>query len=282
MNFLNKLFRPRVAAGVFVGRRRTRDISYLANSPFGFPGRSTRSVPAPKIVAGVNDSTTPIASFGLFTAPTASNTWRNVQAGDLGAAIQGIAIQAFPFQPSSATNYGAQSIGGLVAVPAGPLDIMRSGFATVYCNSSTAASATLISPVCVWTAASSGTHIQGGCEIAPAATVASAPGANTGNGTVGTLSVTAASASPGAYLVKFTAATTFNVFDPNGRELLPGTTGVAYSDGGVAFTITAGGTAFVAGDSFTVTATFQTATLPNASFAGPGDASGVIEVAFNL
>lgn len=282
MNFLKKLFRPRVAAGVFVGRRRTRDMSFLANSPFGFPGRSTRNVPAPKIVAGINDGTTPITSFGLFTVPTSSNTWRNVQPTDLATAIQGLAIQSFPFQPASATNYGAQAIGGLVAVPAGALDIMRSGFATLYCNPSTAASANLTSPVCVWLAASTGNHVQGGVEIAPAATVASAPGANTGNGTLGTLSVVAATAQSGAYLVKFTAATAFNVYDPNGRELLPGTTGVAYSDGGIAFTITAGGTAFVAGDSFTVTATFQTATLVNSSFAGPGDASGVIEVAFNL
>jgi hypothetical protein len=283
---LMKLFRPRAAAGVFVGRRRTRDISFLAQSPVGFIGRTTRSVPAPKITPDPQDATNPIAAFGLACMMTATNTVRSILASDGGLnAIAGIAVANFPFQPSSATNYGAQALSALTSCPAsGIMDTLKSGFMTVYCNSSTAASATKVSPVCVWTAASSGNHIQGGFEIAPSASVVSAPGANTGNGTVTAgPTVTPASAQNGAYTIKFTAATTFNVFDPNGRELLPGSTGVAYSDGGIGFTITAGGTAFVAGDSFTVTTTFQTITLgSNSYFNGPGDSTGAIELAYNL
>jgi hypothetical protein len=94
--------------------------------------------------------------------------------------------------------------------------------------------------------------------------------------------VAAASVQNGVYSVQFTGATTFNVFDPNGRELLTGKTGVAYSDGGIGFTITAGGTAFVAGDGFTVTVTMNTIPVPNAYFNGPGDNTGAIELLYNL
>lgn len=285
-DFLKKLFRPRAAAGVFVGRRRTRDISFLAQSPSGFIGRITRSVPAPKVVPDINDATNPVLFFGLAVLATALNTVRTVLATD-GAlnAIAGIAVAPFPFQASSATNFGAQALSALTAAPAGLIDINRSGFQTVYCNTAQVAAASKVSPVCVWIAASIGTHIQGGFETTPSASGVSAPGANTGNGTMTAgPAITAGAAQSGAYSIKFTGATTFNVFDPNGRELLPGNTGVAYADGGIGFTITAGGVAFIAGDSFTVTVTNQTITLDSKSyFNGPGDAAtGAIELGFNL
>lgn len=281
---IKKLFRPRAASGVFVGRRRTRDISFLAQSPSGFIGRLTRSVPAPKVFPYINDSTNPVPFFGLAVMATTSNTVRTPLSTDTTANdIFGIGVAPFPFQTSTATNYGAQNLSALTAAPAGVIDVNKSGPQTVYCNSATAPNATLGGTAYVWVAATASTHVQGGFEIAPAATVASVAGANTGNGTLGTLSVNAATAQVGAYTVKFTAATVFSVFDPNGRELLGGTTGVAYSDGGVAFTITAGGTAFVAGDSFTVTTTFQTLALNSKSyFNGPGDSTGAIELAYNL
>lgn len=81
--------------------------------------------------------------------------------------------------------------------------------------------------------------------------VAAALGTNTGNGTFGAITVGAAIA--GAYTVEFDDATHFVVADPTGKEVGHGTTGVAFSAGGLGFTITAGGTAFVPGDSFTVT-----------------------------
>ena len=81
--------------------------------------------------------------------------------------------------------------------------------------------------------------------------IAAAIGTNTGNGTFGTITVGAAIA--GAYTVEFDDATHFIVSDPNGREIGHGTTGSAFNAGGLGFTITAGGTAFAPGDSFTVT-----------------------------
>ena len=46
--------------------------------------------------------------------------------------------------------------------------------------------------------------------------------------------------------------------------------------------ITAGGTAFVAGDAFNITVTANTGPIVNCLFVGPADASGNVEIAFNI
>ncbi|MBM9401554.1 hypothetical protein JUN65_08140 [Gluconacetobacter azotocaptans] len=74
---------------------------------------------------------------------------------------------------------------------------------------------------------------------------------NTGNGTIGAITVVAGT-TPTNYGVAFTDATDFTVTAPNGTALGSGTTGTAFAAGGLSFTITAGATAFVAGDSFTI------------------------------
>ncbi|NYH21392.1 head decoration protein [Paraburkholderia bryophila] len=79
-----------------------------------------------------------------------------------------------------------------------------------------------------------------------------AAGTNAGNGTVGSTS-TGAGVKLGAYTLKATGATTFTVTDPEGNALPNATVGTAYSQSGLNFTITAGGTAFAANDSFTLT-----------------------------
>lgn len=56
----------------------------------------------------------------------------------------------------------------------------------------------------------------------------------------------------GTYSLVYTSATAFTVTDPNGATAT-GSNGVAFSALGIAFTMTAGGTAFVAGDRFTIT-----------------------------
>lgn len=81
---------------------------------------------------------------------------------------------------------------------------------------------------------------------------AAALGANTGNGTFGAITV-GAGAVVGAYVLRMLAATEFVVEDPAGVEIGHGATGAAFAGGGLGFTLTAGGTAFVAGDSFTLT-----------------------------
>lgn len=81
--------------------------------------------------------------------------------------------------------------------------------------------------------------------------IAAAGEDNTGNGTIGTISAGAA-AKQGTYNLVATGATTFSVTDPEGNALPAATVGTAYSQSGIAFTITAGATAFAADDTFTL------------------------------
>ena len=86
---------------------------------------------------------------------------------------------------------------------------------------------------------------------APAVIPTIAPGANTGNGTAGAVTLLA-NVATGVYVFTATAATVFDVVRPDGARLKTLNTGVAYADE-VGVTITAGGTPFVAGDTFTLT-----------------------------
>jgi hypothetical protein len=83
--------------------------------------------------------------------------------------------------------------------------------------------------------------------VSSAATVAG--GANTGTGTIASIT-TGPQQKIGTYRVTLTAATTFNVYDPTGELVGSGSTGTAFTSVQVAFTVTAGGTAFAANDGF--------------------------------
>lgn len=103
---------------------------------------------------------------------------------------------------------------------------------------------------------------------------AAATAGNTGNPTFGTITIGAAG-KVGAYKLTFTAATKFDVEDPDGVKIGSGTTGVAFSKAGVGFTLTAGGTAAVAGDEWTITVAAGTGKyIPYTASgaAGPADA----------
>ncbi len=104
----------------------------------------------------------------------------------------------------------------------------------------------------------------------PAAAVAG--GGNTGNGTCGTVTAQPGE-QVGTYTITFTAPTAFNVIDPKGVLVGSGSTGVAFANQ-IGFTITAGGTAFAAGDSFTV-AVPPGAYTANAGNTGNGTCSAV-------
>ncbi len=74
----------------------------------------------------------------------------------------------------------------------------------------------------------------------------------TGNPTSSAIAVGGAGL-PGAYRLEFTSATKFSVEDPNGKSLGTGTLGTAFNKGGLTFTLTAGGTAAVVGDTAAIT-----------------------------
>jgi len=83
-------------------------------------------------------------------------------------------------------------------------------------------------------------------------------GANTGAGVMGAVTVGLA-AKAGVYtltIMEFAAAAgTFRVEDPNGDLVATGTVAVAFSAGGLAFTLADGTPDFVAGDGFLITVT---------------------------
>lgn len=84
-----------------------------------------------------------------------------------------------------------------------------------------------------------------------AVSTAAKSGGNTGTGTISAPTVLAG-AKTGIYKLRFTAATTWNLVDPDGFEIGAGANGVANAND-LAFTTTAGGTAFIAGDGFDIT-----------------------------
>lgn len=75
---------------------------------------------------------------------------------------------------------------------------------------------------------------------------------STGNPTSGAITVGAA-AVPGAYVIEFTAPTKFTVEDPTGKTVGTGTLGTSFNKGGLTFTLTAGATPAVAGDTAKIT-----------------------------
>lgn len=79
---------------------------------------------------------------------------------------------------------------------------------------------------------------------------------NTGNGTVGSASVTSQAIS-GVYVLTITAAAAnggkFEVVDPLGAVIGKGTVGQAFTAGGLTFTLSDGSTDFAKGDAFNLT-----------------------------
>jgi hypothetical protein len=124
-----------------------------------------------------------------------------------------------------------------------------------------------------------GTEVKSGTLLTKVDTAttgsAAATAGNTGNPTFGTITVGAAG-KPGAYKLTFTAATKFDVEDPDGVKIGSGTTGVAFSKSGVGFTLTAGGTPAVAGDEFTITVATGTGKyIPYTAAGAAGPADGI-------
>jgi hypothetical protein len=106
-----------------------------------------------------------------------------------------------------------------------------------------------------------GTYTVGTSQTAASTTITAtsasvvAGGSNTGTGAMGAVTVNN-DAKPGDYVLKITKAGTdagdFQVVDPDGYVVGNGTVAVAFSGGGLAFTL-ADGTDFAVGDTFTIT-----------------------------
>lgn len=94
-------------------------------------------------------------------------------------------------------------------------------------------------------------------RITKGAATGAAVAGNTGNGTITAAPTVAAGAKAGVYMAvciePATNAGKFDVTDPDGIVLGVATVGVAFTGGGLTFTIADGATDFASGDAFTVT-----------------------------
>lgn len=75
-------------------------------------------------------------------------------------------------------------------------------------------------------------------------------------------------------------ATTFSLTDPNGDALATGTIGTAYSSGGLSFTMpNSGGTALIAGDTFTITVSESVGAMLVGTLAGIENSNTYVRLA---
>lgn len=97
-----------------------------------------------------------------------------------------------------------------------------------------------------------------GKTLTGGAGVATAGGSNTGNGTMGAITVSG-TAQVGTYTLRIVTAAAnagdFVVTDPQGDVVGFGHVAVAFSQGGLAFTLADGATDFIVGDTFTIAVT---------------------------
>ena len=121
-----------------------------------------------------------------------------------------------------------------------------------------------------------------GREITAATEASAAAAGNTGDGAMGAVTASAG-AKEGTYVLTIIEpaanAGTFTVEDPDGIEIGNGTVAVAFSAGGIAFTLADGATDFVAGDRFTITVTaasFKYQAHDPAATDGTQDAVGIL------
>jgi hypothetical protein len=246
-------------------------VAYVTTMPSGIQGQVSR-IERSVVESQVLNPTYPFATFGIPVKYVAGKALPLV-ANDAMTLVQGFLAREFMSQ--TALNEG---LGVYTPPTTGVAGVMRSGYMTVVNNAGTPA---LAGQVFIRTANPSGSLVIGGVEATFVGASTAVAGSNTGNGTISAVT-TAVGAFAGTYKATFTAATAFSVTDPNGNVLAPGATGVAYSNKGIGFTITAGATPFVAGDSFTITTALSTQVLPGAEFMGPADSAGNVEISFNV
>lgn len=114
-----------------------------------------------------------------------------------------------------------------------------------------------VPPLTVMAEVSGGKIVPRSLASAGTATSAvKASGANTGNGTMGAITITG-TPQPGVYRLRITRvaanAGDFVITDPNGATLGYGAVAAAFSGGGLAFTLADGSTDFAIGDGFDIT-----------------------------
>jgi hypothetical protein len=251
--------------------------AFLYRMPNGIPGDVTRQ--SISTIEGAVLGATAFGAYGLF-AKISSGKIIPITTGDVASSVAGLLVRPFPITGANASD----ALGTSVPPTSGIGNLLKRGYATVALKSGTAA---MGGQVYVRVGnASSGKPI-GGVEAAAelgAATAAAVAG-NTGNGTMGTVTV-GAGAKAGVYVLTCiepgTNAGKFLLQDPDGIAVGVVTVAAAFSAGGLGFTLADGSTDFASGDAFTITVATNTLAVPNCVFTAAADASGNVEIAYNI
>jgi hypothetical protein len=161
-NLLKGFFKRRPAAGVFRGRRKTRDVAIQFRMQSGFAGDVNRTHPF-DIEPCLIDASAPPTAYGqaVVIDPTTQGV-RPLVAGDSAlTVIYGITVRPFPQQLRTGGDAGSTLNSGTPPT-SGVIDVLRRGFIMVPLP----AGQTPVkgAAVDVWFAASSGAHVQSGFE----------------------------------------------------------------------------------------------------------------------
>lgn len=247
--------------------------AFLYRMPNGIPGDVTRQSIS-TIEAAVLGATA-FTAYGLF-AKNSSGKIIPITSGDVAASVIGLLVRPFPITGANASD----ALGTSVPPTSGIGNLLKRGYATVALKSGTAAKDGQVY-VRVGNA-SSGKPI-GGIEAAAEKTVAGGTITGTGTGTIAATVTGATPAGTWSLTLQTTSQTSkVTVIDPSGVRRADATVGTAYTTvDGFGFTITAAGT-MTANDSFAPVVTANTLAVPDCVFTAAADASGNVEIAYNI
>lgn len=237
-----------------------------SDAPASIPGTLTRFVATAVVEPLVFDSTNPPEAFGVPYKLASDGEAEAIEANDRAADVDGFIVRNVPsMAPTIAADAAEGGVPNKAMLQGGaPLGV-GAAYMMVVCA---AGDPVRGEPVFMRRVADDPLEV-GGIEADSDVTATAGAMSGTGNATCGAVTCTK-DAENGAHVALFTAATKFNLQTPSGLVLKQGTTGVAYSAGGLSFTITAGGTPAVAGDTITITVTKNNEELPGVTWASAG------------
>jgi len=194
-----------------------------------------------------------------------------------GATVYGWVLRAFPGQSQSWENSANDFNDASQWAPGFPVPVLRRGYFTTTIQSGAASKggAVYVRKVALRSL------VVGGIEDGTVRKATVTPGTNTGNGTC-VVSDVANDVAAATLTLTMTSATAFTI--TIGGTAYTGVAGTLFSKAGVTLMVTAGGTAFVANDAFSIVVAVDTdiAAVTDALFTGPASADGVVEIAYRV
>ena len=150
----------------------TPGVAFQFRMGAGFPGDVNRTHPA-AIEPMLVDASLPVTAYGnVGILDATTQGLRSISSGDQSNSTPLVPyaalVRPYPYQPASATNFGAATLGAAIPPVVGLVDGLRSGYIMVQLTAG-AGTAVKGQPVYVWAAATTTGHIIGGYETAYAA-----------------------------------------------------------------------------------------------------------------